>query len=343
MTRFELVREALLGELPEHIPLSLWQHHPERDRTAEGLATAEIDLHRRFQHDLLKISFHGRYPVVDWGCEAVYEGAVSGSTVCKSCRVRDVSDWETIEPVDVNAGEFGEQVRAVEMIHRYAQDTVPTMATIFDPTMVADKLCQGPLVDYLKSHPDLMERALEVITTVMTEFALATLDAGADGLFIASQHSTDRSISSELYERFVLPSQLKLISRVRHRSDFIVVHLHAHEPGERVRLDKISRVPGVSAINWEDQRATPSLREAKQQMHLAVLGGIDHTGILRNGSKEEIEEQLLSVLRETGLRRLIVAPGCVIFQDTPEDNIRTVVDTVRSIDPWSEDWEAYDR
>jgi len=341
MTKFELIREVMLGNLAETVPVSVWKHHPEHDRTPEGLAEAEIAFHRRFNHDLLKISFHGRYPVVDWGCEVIYDGAISGSTTCKNCRVQEASDWEVLEAVDVNAGEFGRQVRAVELIHEYAQDRVPTMATIFDPAMVADKLCEGPVTDYFDTHPNLMERVLEMITNVMADFANATLDAGADGLFIASQHSTETSVNDEHYERFILPYQLRLISRVRGRADFIVFHLHARQPGERIRFRTISRVPGVTAVNWEDQSAALSLAEGKKISRRGVLGGIDHNGVLRTGDRDAVEAQILTVLRNAGLSGVIVAPGCVITVDTPEENILTAVETVRSIDPWSKEWEAY--
>jgi len=47
-------------------------------------------------------------------------------------------------------------------------------------------------------------------------------------------------------------------------------------------------------------------------------------------------------LRAAGLRRLIVGPGCVLLQDTPDANLQKVVDTVGSVDPWSKEWEAYE-
>ena len=340
MTKFELIREVFLGNLGESVPISIWRHHPEKDRTPEGLANAEIAFHKQYDHDLLKISFHGRYPVVDWGCEVHYDGAISGSTTCKECRVKTASDWEVLEAVDVNSGEFGRQVRAVELIHRYAQDRVPTMATIFDAPMIADKLCKGHITEYFESHPDLMDRVLEMITNVMIDFGKATLDAGSNGLFIASQHSTSEAIGDDYYVRFVLPHLTKLITRLQSRADFIVLHLHAREPGEHIRYRKLVRVPGVTGINWEDQSADLSLREGKRALRKTVLGGIDHKGVLRTGDSDTVKSQILSTLKDAGLRGVIVAPGCVITVDTPDDNIRAAVDAVRAIDPYSKEWES---
>ncbi len=341
MTKFELVRNAFLGNIDETVPFSLWRHHPEKDRTPQGLAEAEIDFHKRFDHDLMKISFHGRYPVVDWVCEVYYDGAISGSTTCKSCRVKEASDWEVLEEVDVNSGEFGRQIRAVELIHRYAQDRVPTMATIFDPPMIAEKLCEAPLADYFVSYPDLMERVLEMITRVMINFSKAALDAGADGLFIASQHSTKSAVSDDHYDRFILPCLTKMIDSVRGRADFIVLHLHAREPGERIRFQKVVRDPGVTGINWEDHSAALNLRDGKRLFRKTVLGGLDQNNTLRTGTPDDVEAEITSTLQDAGLSGVIVAPGCVVTVDTPEENLQAVVDTVRAIDPYSKEWEGH--
>ncbi|TFG07047.1 hypothetical protein EU538_09305 [Candidatus Thorarchaeota archaeon] len=341
MSKFELVKETLIGNLGEKVPISIWKHHPERDRTSEGLAEEEIAFHRKYDHDLLKISFHGRYPVVDWGCVAVYDGDLSGSTTCKSCAVEKVSDWETLEPLDVNAGEFGRQIRAVGLIHDYAQEIVPIMSTVFDPAMVAEKLCEKRFIHYIDNHPETMKGVLDMITGVMAEFGRATLDAGANGIFLASQHSTKSAVTDRQYREFVLPYQKKLLSELRGKADFIVLHLHAREDGEMIRFNPVSQTPGVMGVNWEDQTSATDLREGKKLTRKTVLGGIDHKGWFRTGTTEEVEEEILETLKSAGLRRLFVAPGCVVRVDTPEENVQSLVDTIRAINPWSKEWEDY--
>jgi uroporphyrinogen decarboxylase len=341
MSKFDLLKQTFLGNLGESIPISVWKHHPEIDRTPEGLSGEEIAFHKRFNHDLLKVSFHGRYPVVDWGCEVIYDGAISGSTTCEKCVVQEVSDWEVLEPLDVNSGEFGQQVRAIELIQQYAQDKVPTMATVFDPPMVADKLSNRSLTDYMDESPEVLETVLEMITDVMIDFARATLEAGADGLFIATQHSTQSSVTDNQYKKFVYPFDSRLIAKLRGKAKFMVMHLHAREENEQIRFEKIANTPGIDALNWEDQSADLTLSDGKKQSRKAVMGGIDHNGIFRTGVPEEAEEQVLQAIHEAGLKRLIVAPGCVVTVDTPMENIQAVVDAVHSIAPWKKEWEAF--
>ena len=330
MSKFNLLKETLLGNLGEQLPISLWKHHPEIDRNPEELAEAEIAFHKLLDHDILKISFFGHFPCIDFGCTAVYDGAITGSTTLTSAAINEVSDWETLEPIDVNAGELGNQIRAVELIHKYAQDKVPTMATIFDPSMIADKISDKNLIKYADEHPDVLKSALDLITDVTIDFASATIDAGADGIFLASQHSTQSSITDEHYKEFVYPYDLKFISRLKGKAKFIFMHLHAREDNEEIRFDKIARTPGIDGVNWEDQSSALSLSEGKKKFRGVVLGGIDHNGIFRTGTPEEAQEQVLKAVKEAGPKRLIVAPGCVVTVDTPQENIVALKDAVRS-------------
>jgi uroporphyrinogen decarboxylase len=200
MSKYDLLKETFLGNLGEQIPISLWKHHPEKDRTPEGLAEAEIEFHKLLDHDLLKMSFFGHFPCIDFGCTAVYDGAITGSTTLTSAAINDVSDWETLEPLDVNAGELGNQIHAVELIQEYAHGIVPTMSTVFDPAMVADKISDKNFSKYADENPEILKGALDIITDIMIEFASATIDAGADGIFLASQHSTNSSVTDEQYK-----------------------------------------------------------------------------------------------------------------------------------------------
>jgi uroporphyrinogen decarboxylase len=334
MSKYDLIKETFLGNLGDQIPISLWKHHPELDRNPATLAEAEIDFHKLLDHDLLKMSFFGHFPCIDFGCTAVYDGATTGSTTLTSAAINDVSDWETLEPIDVNAGELGNQIRAVKLIQEYAHGVVPTMSTVFDPAMVADKISDKNFNKYADENPEILKGALDIITDVMIDFASATIDAGADGIFLASQHSTTASVTDKHYKEFVYPYDFKFISRLRGKAKFIVLHLHAREDNEEIRFDKIAKTPGVDGVNWEDQTSALSLKEGKKRFRGAVFGGIDHNGVFRTGSPEDAQKQVLSAIDEAGPNRLIIAPGCVITVDTPQENILALKDAVRSINPY---------
>jgi len=79
------------------------------------------------------------------------------------------------------------------------------------------------------------------------------------------------------------------------------------------------------------------LSEGKKKFRGVVLGGIDHNGIFRTGTPEEAQEQVLKAVKEAGPERLIVAPGCVVTVDTPQENIIALKDAVRSFNMFEDE------
>ncbi|MFX0185289.1 MAG: uroporphyrinogen decarboxylase family protein, partial [Candidatus Hodarchaeota archaeon] len=140
LDRFSLIKATFNHERTEKVPYSLWKHFVEADKTPEGLAQAQHDFQKKFDSDIMKISPHGSYCVVDFGGILGEYSPVSGSRICERTPILSLSDWETIEPVDPNEGEFGAQIKAVELIYQQVENEVPTMMTIFSPFMVASKL-----------------------------------------------------------------------------------------------------------------------------------------------------------------------------------------------------------
>ncbi len=94
-------------------------------------------------------------------------------------------------------------------------------------------------------------------------------------------------------------------------------------------------------MNWEDQSAGLTLAEAKKLSRKTVFGGIDHNGVLRNGTAGDVKDQVLQAARDAGLKNLVLAPGCVITVDTPEENLKAAVEATRTIVPWATEWEAF--
>ncbi|MHA2027626.1 MAG: uroporphyrinogen decarboxylase family protein, partial [Candidatus Thorarchaeota archaeon] len=68
----------------------------------------------------------------------------------------------------------------------------------------------------------------------------------------------------------------------------------------------------------------------KKKFRGVALGGVDHNGIFRTGTPDEASDQVLKAVEESGPERLIVAPGCVVTVDTPQDNLIAVRNAVRS-------------
>ena len=325
--KFSLIKATFKRQKTEKVPYALWKHFPEADKTSEGLAKAQLEFQHKFASDLMKISPHGSYCVVDFGGVLGDYRPISGSRICEKPPISSLSDWETLEPVDPNDGEFGAQVKAVELIFQQVENEIPTMMTIFSPFMVASKL-DPFLLDHVSKDQQLLFDQITMLSKIMVEFASSVLDAGSDGLFIATQHFNAILPHDQLQDLEFQPIK-SILNQIVKKSSFNVLHLH----GEKPYFKLATQLPNVQAINWHDQQTPPSLLEARQEFSGGLLGGLDEMAVLRDDNHKKIQQSIQEVYNEFSDLGFIFAPGCVIPQDVPDDNLTIVTETINAFIP----------
>ncbi|MFW9851638.1 MAG: uroporphyrinogen decarboxylase family protein [Candidatus Thorarchaeota archaeon] len=325
MEKIELVLDTFKGRNETHPLFSLWKHFPYDDKDPVQLANAHEKFFTRHSFDLMKISPHGRYPVVDFGCKVSKDyDSFTGSSRCEECCIKSNLDWETIEPVNVNEGEFGNQIKTVELINKKLE-LLPKMMTIFSPLMVASKMDQD-LINNLRNHPKTMKDSLYILYEVMLEFALSSIDSGANGIFLASQHLRETELQWEEIEKYEIFFLKKIIEKIKKKSDFTVLHIH----GENIFFKQVTEKIKADAYNWHDQLTWPRLEEAARISDRGLLAGIDETKVLVEGNKEKIKENILNSIKvsQKNDNRIIISPGCVIPITVSEDSIDIVSSTI---------------
>jgi len=321
MEKLELLLETLKGLNSSYPLYSLWKHFPYDDRDPHKLTEAHLKFYERHKFDLMKISPHGRYPVVDFGCVVAEEyDPITGSTRCKECSMKSSHDWESIEPINVGEGEFGKQLQTVKLIKKKLED-LPKMMTVFTPLMVASKMDRN-LISNIRDEPELMKEAFFILSEVMTDFALASIDEGAEGIFLASQHLQQTEFTWEEIGRFEISFTKKLLSDIKNKANFIVLHVHGQDLFFKEAIENLP----VTALNWHDQLTWPSIEEALELFKGGLLAGIDETKTLVNGDKDKIKKNIMKSIEisKNNDNRIITAPGCVIPITVSEESIGAV-------------------
>lgn len=320
---WERVRAALRGQVADAPPVALWRHFPGQDERPETLADAHVRFWRRFGVDLLKVTPASGYYADDWGLRSAYRPNREGVRTYLDRPVKTPEDWLKLRPLDVTAGRYGRELRALRRIREAVRGEVPVLATVFSPLTVAKTLCgDRAVVRYLREQPDALCAGLEVITDVTARFAQECLSAGADGVFFATQMACEAAVTEEEYATFGRPYDLRVLEAV---SGAEVVVLHAH--GDRPYFDLLAGYP-VHALNWHDRRTPPSLRDARGRYSGCLCGGLDET-TFADRDPTQVAHEATDALLQTGGRGHIVSPGCVIPVDTPEANVDAVVRAVR--------------
>lgn len=321
----ERVLAALAGEPVDHPPVSLWRHFPDGDQNATDLARSTLAWQEMLDLDFIKLMPPGDYVTIDWGATSEFRGAPGGTRQTLHYPVQSPDDWATITRVDARSGFNGEMVNACTLVCDGLGPDVPVLQTIFSPLTIANKLSNGLVLDHLRSDPDAVHSALHVIRDVTMEVTRASLEAGADGIFFASQCATSDMVTRDEYREFGTTYDEPVIAAANDAgSVFTLIHIH----GGNTYFDMLADYGG-HALNWHDRRTGPPISEVRSAYpNRAAVAGIDEHGIVRM-SADEVARQVRDAREEAGDRGLLVGPGCVVQVAAPEENLTAAVSAAR--------------
>jgi uroporphyrinogen decarboxylase len=325
MNSNERVRAAIAGAELDRPPVSLWRHFPEQDQTADDLAKVTIDWQKTWGWDLVKFMPPGDYATIDWGAETKFTGASGGNRTTTKQAIASVDAWENLKPTDVGIGFNGMVLEALRKARAAIDPEVPFLQTIFSPLTIAQKMTDGQIVDQLRSHPDTIHAALRVITDVTRAMVKASYEAGADGLFFASQLTTRDVMDEAEYREFGVPYDFEVIeaSRLAQSEGIVFVHTHGDDP-----MLNLAAEYAVDIVNWHDRLTGPSLHEGYEIVGKAVAGGINEQTI-PDDTVEQVAEEARDAIAAMNGRHVLITPGCVIRYATPVDRIEAVANAVR--------------
>ena len=325
MTPRERVLAALAGDEVDHPPVSLWRHFPEEDQSAEDLAESTLRWQELLDLDFIKLMPPGDYATIDWGAKSEFQGAPGGTRQTIHYPIQSVDDWLNIKTVPVDRGFNAHVVDACRSVREGVGPDVPVLQTIFSPLTICNKLSNGLVIDHLRSDPEKVHQALAAIRDVTVAMTNASLDAGADGVFFASQCATSDLVSREEYDEFGVAYDGPVLAAARDRgSIFTLIHIH----GENTYFDLMAGYDG-HAINWHDRRVGPAIKDVlAQYSDRAAVGGIDEKAVAMM-SASAVADQVRDARAQAQDRRLLIGPGCVALVATPEENLQTAVVAAR--------------
>jgi len=279
---------------------------------------------RRWDLDLIKVMSSGVYCVEDWGCRVAYQGSTSGAKTCTEHAVRQLSDWEKLRPLDPGQGALGRELEALRLILKSRSDDVPVLHTVFAPLTIARKLAGDRLAGDLRDHPEVVMNALDVIADTVIRYAGAVAQAGADGIFYASQDASRDVMSEADHATFGLLYSSRVLANLAGAPLFTMLHVH----GRHIYFDNKATLP-VAAINWHDRLTEPSLGDALKRFKGAAVGGLSEKETLLKGPPSAVAGEVADAIRQSGGTGVIVAPGCVLPLAVSDESLEAVVKGVK--------------
>jgi uroporphyrinogen decarboxylase len=318
----ERVSAALRGEPIDRPPVSFWGHFYHRESSAADLVQATLEFQQEHQWDWVKLNPRKHYHVEDWGVRYRYSGRAKEKPVLEAWPVNQPSDWAAITPRDPDRGALGEQIEAVRSLRSALPDDIPLIQTVFTPLAVLGEMVPEPgeLRLHMRTSPNSVRGALEAVTSTFEKLVARYIDAGADGIYLATTDWGSRNLmSAEDYRAWARPYDLRVLTPAA-RAPFNVIHVCKR----RNLVLEFGDYP-VHAFSYDFTDPTnPPLADALSRLPGAVMGGISQDEALRAASPDRALEEYRRALALTGGRRWMVAPGCSIPPETPAANLRAI-------------------
>jgi len=308
LSKRERVLAALSGGDADRVPISFWGHFPSDPHRADDLAAATLQSQRQFDWDFVKVMPSGMYYPEALGCTLAPASGPGAVNLLADSVIKHPADWERLPALDPRQGWLAEHVRSIRLVREALGPDVPIIQTLFSPLTVAHKLSlHVPFEESIREHRASLEAGLRAITDGSKRFAEATLEAGADGFFFATQEATRDTTSDADFLALGKPYDLEILRSIAGRSSFNLLHVCRTD----IMADLVADYP-VHAINWDSHATRPTLAEARSVWKQTLVGGLDRGGALVSGTPDEVAAEVRRTIAEAGHRRLIVSAGCAL-------------------------------
>lgn len=323
-THRERIQACINGEPTDRAPIALWRHFPHEDQNPERLAAATIKFQQTYDFDIVKVTPASSFAVKDWGVEDEWRNNPEGSREYTKRVIHDPKDWETLKPLDPSAPHLAAQLKCLKQIRKEVGKETPVIQTIFNPMSQAKNLAGNDLLlEHLRKYPDAALKGLNTITKTTVKFIEAVRDTGADGIFYAIQHAQGSMVELDEYKFLLMPTDHEALKPAE---DLWCNMLHLH--GKDVYFSLL-RLMSFQIVNWHDRESHPSLAEAQSMYPGAVCGGIRQE-TLHRGNPDQVKKEARDAIKQTRGRKFILGTGCVVYYESPHENIMAARKSVDS-------------
>lgn len=300
MTASERVHAALVGAPVDRVPFCFW-HHFKPEGSGQTLAELTWEFFiQKFDLDIVKIMPDLPYPA-------------------PHPPITNASQWSTLPQLGLDTDSFQQQLICIRELRASIGPDYPLILTLFSPLTYTMRFVGKPVaIAMAREDPISFEQGLTILAANLRELVRAAIEAGASGIFFSCMGATTADLTREEYERIGRPYDLQVLEAAQ-AGWLNIVHVHADpdQTSDQIYFRSFTDYP-VAAISWSDRITGPNLTEAFTLTDKCLMGGLSERGPLTQGNEMELDNEITAAIAQTGGRRLILAPGCSIPDDTPE-------------------------
>ncbi|MBQ8136145.1 MAG: hypothetical protein IJ174_01805 [Clostridia bacterium] len=318
MNKRERVIAAFQGKETDHVPVCMWQHVPQsfwgdNDR----FAAEQARFFRSTDVDFMKLSGDGYF---GWP-SPVLEG------------ISKADDLYKVEPLGGQHPFIRGQIERTKKVVAALKGECVSLYLVFVPLSCIRLAIGYPkMMQFIRENPEAMKQACRAVAEDQKALVRGLIDeAGVDGIFYSVQNGEETRFTAEEYRDWVMPSDKIVLDYANALSPMNAIHFCAWEEiPNRLSVWQDYHAPVVS---WSRYMDIMDIQEARRHFGCTVWGGFDNRPgtLLYTGTREEIENEVASLIAQGGKSGYILGADCSIHSELNEERIRWVVEAARKI------------
>jgi uroporphyrinogen decarboxylase len=343
MTSVERCRAVLDGGIPDRVPVCLLNFMPaaaaagmslrEYCTDGEAMAEAHIAAWERYGHDMIDLENGVAALASAVGCRVDFEDDTSPPWVTGPALSR-IEDVDRLRPIDPTAdGLLPEVVKATRLIAEHVGDDAFFLAEADQgPFSLATQIVGIEELLIALMEPEKHEhvrRLLEYTTQQVITYARALIEAGADMTGMGDSIAGPDVCSPAQYRDFAWPYEREVVKTLA--ADDIRIGLHICGDATRIVGDMVATRSPLLAIDFKIDRAAA---KAAARGATTLIGTTDPSAVMTHGTPEDVRAAArsdLEILADGG--GFILSPGCALPYETPDANMRALVETAK-VEGW---------
>lgn len=316
------------------IPISIYNTNPVR------MAEAHIKTCEAFNYDVAVAQSDNYYIAQGFGCIINQPYDTTPNLVQPAVSTLDeIGKLKVPDPY--KDGRMPVYLEAVNRLRTHFGDEVAVRGPGTGPFSLASYLMGGTSeflmeIATAESEEDrVKERQLlelmEISSLGLIEFLKALLEAGSDTIQAGDSLASLSMISPAIYEKYVYPYERKVFSAMepfaRKKGAVSILHIC----GDTRKILPLMANTGADILEI-DAKVDMATARALVKGKAALMGNLDPTSVLFQGTPELVTEEALACMRAADALSggFILGSGCEVVPSTPIENFRAFVETAKS-------------
>ncbi|MDF7825705.1 uroporphyrinogen decarboxylase family protein [Pontiellaceae bacterium B12227] len=225
---------------------------------------------------------------------------------------------EDLPELDASKGRFPIVTAALDTLKKDIGDDTALYGLICGPFTLALHLLGNDIFLDMYDEEDEVIKVITYCAEICKKSAEIYLEHGADVIGVVDPMTSQ--ISPDHFEQFVTPAMNAVFDHIREKGGISSIFVC----GDVTRNLEVMTQTSADNISVDEQIDMEHLRQLCEAQNKSFGGNIKLTAVLLLGDEDDAKMETLDILKKSGSKGFILAPGCDLPYSVPVKNLQAV-------------------